>query len=138
LFKKFHPRLNRTTLFWTKSFLLNTIKPFSGHKNRSLTKSQTTLQGSTLKFWVCRTSSWPKILGEPKFHLSGALMGLWWGTNFCQRWRRRQRHVTNGKKYCFFSRFMTFIGKKHDLSKKNLNFWIETNTFNILFHIWWK
>jgi hypothetical protein len=42
LFKKFHPRINLTTLFWTKSYLLNTIKPFSGHENRSLTKSQKT------------------------------------------------------------------------------------------------
>jgi hypothetical protein len=31
-----------TTLFCTKPYLLNTIKPFSGHENRSLTKSQKT------------------------------------------------------------------------------------------------
>jgi hypothetical protein len=42
LFKKFHPRINLTTLFFFKSYLLNTIKPFSGHENRSLTKSQKT------------------------------------------------------------------------------------------------
>jgi hypothetical protein len=29
LFKKFHARINLTTLFSTKSYLLNTIKPFS-------------------------------------------------------------------------------------------------------------
>jgi hypothetical protein len=40
LFKKFHPRINLATLFSTKSYLLNTIKLFSGHENRSLTKSQ--------------------------------------------------------------------------------------------------
>jgi hypothetical protein len=42
LFKKFHPRLNLTTLSCTKLYLLNTIKPFSGHENRSLTKFQKT------------------------------------------------------------------------------------------------
>jgi hypothetical protein len=29
-FKKFHPRINLATLYWTKSYLLNTIKTFSG------------------------------------------------------------------------------------------------------------
>jgi hypothetical protein len=42
LFKKFHPRINLTTLFLTKLYLLNTIKPFSGHENRSLKKSYKT------------------------------------------------------------------------------------------------
>jgi hypothetical protein len=45
LFKKFHPRIILATLFSTKSYLLNTIKPFSGLKNRSFTKSQKPLQG---------------------------------------------------------------------------------------------
>jgi hypothetical protein len=45
LFKKFHPRINLATLFSTKLNLLNTIKPFSGHEKRSLTKSQKPLQG---------------------------------------------------------------------------------------------
>jgi hypothetical protein len=40
LFNLFHPRINLATLFSTKSYLLNTIKPFSGHENRPLTKSQ--------------------------------------------------------------------------------------------------
>jgi hypothetical protein len=31
LFKKFNPRINLATLFSTKLYLLNTIKPFSGH-----------------------------------------------------------------------------------------------------------
>jgi hypothetical protein len=44
LFKKFHPRIDLATFFSTKSYLLNTIKPFSGHENRSLTKSQKPLQ----------------------------------------------------------------------------------------------
>jgi hypothetical protein len=42
LFKKFNPRINRTPLFSSKMYLLTTIKPFSGHENRSLTKSQKT------------------------------------------------------------------------------------------------
>jgi hypothetical protein len=45
LFKKLHPRINLTTLFLTKSYLLNTIELFSGHENRSLSKSQKHLQG---------------------------------------------------------------------------------------------
>jgi hypothetical protein len=49
LFKKFHPRINLATLFSTKSYLLNTIQPFSGHENRSSTKSQKPLQGGTLR-----------------------------------------------------------------------------------------
>jgi hypothetical protein len=32
LFKKTLPRINLTTLFFTKLYLLNTIKPFSGHE----------------------------------------------------------------------------------------------------------
>jgi hypothetical protein len=36
LFKKFYPRINRTTLFSTKTYLLNTIKPFLGHETWSL------------------------------------------------------------------------------------------------------
>jgi hypothetical protein len=40
LFKKFHPRINRTTLFSHKLYLLNTIKLFLGHENRSFTKFQ--------------------------------------------------------------------------------------------------
>jgi hypothetical protein len=45
-FKKFHPRIDLTTFFLTKSYLLNTIKPFSGHENRYLTKSQKTFRGT--------------------------------------------------------------------------------------------
>jgi hypothetical protein len=67
LFKKFHPRINLTTLFLTKSYLLNTIKPFSGHENRSLTKSQKTFtRGVPLgtwisKFWVFSFVSGPQV-----------------------------------------------------------------------------
>jgi hypothetical protein len=43
--KKFHPRINLATLFSTKSYHLNTIKPFFDHENRSLTKCQKSLQG---------------------------------------------------------------------------------------------
>jgi hypothetical protein len=32
LFKKFHPRIHLTTLFFTKLYLLNTLEPFSGHE----------------------------------------------------------------------------------------------------------
>jgi hypothetical protein len=44
LFKKFHPKINLAIRFSTKSYLLNTIKLFSGHENRSLTKYQKPLQ----------------------------------------------------------------------------------------------
>jgi hypothetical protein len=44
LFKKFHPRINLTTLFLTKIYILNTIKPFSGHKNRLLGLKQQNLK----------------------------------------------------------------------------------------------
>jgi hypothetical protein len=40
LFKEFHPRVNLTTIFLTKTYLLNTIKLFSDHKNRSLGPKQ--------------------------------------------------------------------------------------------------
>jgi hypothetical protein len=50
LFKKFHPRINLTTLFLTKLYLLNTIKQFSGHENRSLDKiSKNLYKGGTLR-----------------------------------------------------------------------------------------
>jgi hypothetical protein len=108
LFKKFHPRINLTTLFFTKSYLLNTIKPFSGQVGTW-----------TSKFWVCRTSSWPKRLREPTFQHSRSYgLGCRRGTNFCQR-RRRRRRVTDGKLcIAFFHVLWLFIGKKHDLSKK--------------------
>jgi hypothetical protein len=48
-FKKFHLRINRTTLFLTKSYLLNTKNSFSGHGNRSLTKSQKKFTRGTLR-----------------------------------------------------------------------------------------
>jgi hypothetical protein len=35
LFKKFHPRINQTTLFLTKTYLLNTIK-YLGHETWSV------------------------------------------------------------------------------------------------------
>jgi hypothetical protein len=47
-FKKFRPRMNLATLFSTKTYLLHTIKPFSGHENRYLTRSQKSLQGGYL------------------------------------------------------------------------------------------
>jgi hypothetical protein len=138
LFKKFHPRINLTTLFLTKLYLLNTIKPFSGHENRSLTKSQKTFtRGVPLgtwisKFWVCRTSSWPKRLREPKFQLSRSYgLGCRWGTNVCQRRRRR---VTDGNFFiAFFHVLWLFIGKKHDLSKKkNSNFLVWNQYFQYI------
>jgi hypothetical protein len=51
MFKKFHPRINLTTLFLTKSDLLNTINSFLGHENCSLTKSQKPSQGGNLNPW---------------------------------------------------------------------------------------
>jgi hypothetical protein len=44
LFKEFHPRVNLTTLFTTKTYLLNTIKLFSDHENRSLGPKQQNLE----------------------------------------------------------------------------------------------
>jgi hypothetical protein len=124
LFKKFHPRINLTSLFMTKSYLLNTIKPFLGHENRSLTKSQKTFTRGvplgtwTSKFWVCSTSSWPKWGREPKFQLSRSYgLGCRRGTNFSQR--RRRRRVTDGKNFiAFFHVLWLFFRKKHGLRKK--------------------
>jgi hypothetical protein len=139
LFKKIYPRRNLTTLFSTKSYLLNTIKPFSGHENRSLTKFQKTFTRGvplgtwTSKFWVCRTSSWPKWGREPKFQLSRSYgLGCRRGTNFCQRRRRRRRRrrVTDGKIFiAFFHVLWLFIGKKHDLSKKNFSKFLVWNQY---------
>jgi hypothetical protein len=134
-FKKFHSRINLTTLFLTKLYLLNTIKLFS--ENRSLTKSQKTfirgvpLGTLTSKIWVCRTSSWPKRLREPKIQLSRSYgLGWRWGTNFCQRRRRR---VTDGNFFIAFFTFYDFLSVKNMFwaKKKFQNFWCETN-------IWWK
>jgi hypothetical protein len=36
LFKKFYARRNLTAFFLTKTYILNTIKPFTGHENRPL------------------------------------------------------------------------------------------------------
>jgi hypothetical protein len=44
LFKIFNSRINLTTLFSTKIYLLNTIKSFSGHENRSLGPKQQNLK----------------------------------------------------------------------------------------------
>jgi hypothetical protein len=142
LFKKFHPRMNLTTLFLTESYLLNTIKPFSGHENRSLTKFQKTstrgvpLGTWTSKFWVCRTSSWPKWDREPKFQLSRSYgLGCRRGKNFCQR--RRRRRVTDGKKFiAFFHVLWLFIGKNMIWAKTIFQkFWCETNNFNIMMKV---
>jgi hypothetical protein len=44
LFKRFHPKINLTTLFFTKTYLLNTIKPFSDHETQSLGPKQLNLE----------------------------------------------------------------------------------------------
>jgi hypothetical protein len=44
LFKKFLPRINLTTFFLTKTYILNTIKLFSGHRNQPLGLKQQTLK----------------------------------------------------------------------------------------------
>jgi hypothetical protein len=61
LFKKFHPKMNLTTLFFTKSYLLTTIKPFAGLENRSLTKSQKTFKGRN-----------PYTMGKFQYYLHGS------------------------------------------------------------------
>jgi hypothetical protein len=130
--------MNLTRLFLTKTYLLNTIKPFWGHENRSLTKSQKTFtRGAPLgtwtsKFWVCRISSWPKRLREPKFQLSSSYgLGCRRGTNFYQRRRRRQR-VTDGIIFIAFFHVLWLLSVKNMIWAKI--FWCETNTFNI-FHM---
>jgi hypothetical protein len=138
LFKKFHPKINLTTPFFTKSYLLNTIKPFSGHENRSLTKSQKTftrgvpLGNWTSKFWVCRTSSWPKWGREPKFQLLRSYgLVCKWGTNFCQ-WRR-QRRVTDGKKCFAFFAFYDFLSVKTWFEQKKIsNFFVWNQYFQYI------
>jgi hypothetical protein len=98
-------------------------KPFLDKISKNLYKGGT-LRNMNFKIlsMQCRTSSWLKRLG------------CRWGTNFCQRRRRR---VTDGKTFiAFFHVLWLFIGKKHDLSKKKFpKFWCEINTFNI-FHIY--
>jgi hypothetical protein len=158
LFKKFHPRLNLTTFFLTKSYLLNTIKLFSGHENRSLTKFQKTFTRGvplgtwTSKFWVCRTSSWPKWGREPKFQLSRSYgLGCRRGKNFCQRVRRRRRRRRVTDRIfiiAFFNVLWLFIGKKHDLSKNNFSKFLVWNQYfqyipymmkvKIIFHFIWQ
>jgi hypothetical protein len=44
LFKRFYPKVNLTTLFLTETYLLNTIKLFSDHENRSLGPKQQNLE----------------------------------------------------------------------------------------------
>jgi hypothetical protein len=44
LFKKFHPRINLTTLFFTKIYLRNTFKLLLGHENWSLGPKQHNLK----------------------------------------------------------------------------------------------
>jgi hypothetical protein len=80
LFKKFHSRLNRTTLYLTRSYLLNTMKPISGLETRSLTKFQKPLQnlknltrGVPLGTWISNSeyfvllldthNTWQKTVG---------------------------------------------------------------------------
>jgi hypothetical protein len=48
LFKRFHPRINLTTLFLTKIYILNTIKPFSGLENRPSGLKQQKLKNLSL------------------------------------------------------------------------------------------
>jgi hypothetical protein len=118
LFKKFHPRINLTTLFLTKTYLLNTIKLFQNTKTGPWgLNSKTSLRWLPLgtrisKFWVFRMLSSPKWGWEPKFQLSRSY-GLG-----CRRVKKcpRQWRVTDGK---YFIALWLFIGKKHVLSKIN-------------------
>jgi hypothetical protein len=136
LFKKFHSRINLTTLFLTKSYLLNTIfrswKPSLDKISKNFARG-VPFGTWTSKFWVCRTSRWPKKLREPKFQLSRSYC---LGTNFFQRRRRR---LTDGNCFIAFFTFYDFLSVKNMIWAKNnfQNFWCETNSFNI-FHIWWK
>jgi hypothetical protein len=75
LFKKFHHRINLATLFSTKSYLLNTVKPAMKAmktvpwQNLKNLYKKVPLGTWTLKSWVCRASNWPKRLQKPKFQL---------------------------------------------------------------------
>jgi hypothetical protein len=49
LFTNFLPKINRAKFYSTKLHILNTIKPFPGYENHSLTKSQKPLQEGSPK-----------------------------------------------------------------------------------------
>jgi hypothetical protein len=80
LFKKFQPRINLATLYYTKSYLLNTIKPFLGHENRSLTKFQKPLQGGYPEEPELLNSEYaehqvsPKVSGSQNFSSLGLMV----------------------------------------------------------------
>jgi hypothetical protein len=79
LFKKFHPRINLTTLFWTKLYLLNTIKLFSGHENCSFTKSQKTYsRGVPLGTWISKFWVFSFVFGPQDTRQKCRQIVLWW------------------------------------------------------------
>jgi hypothetical protein len=133
LFKRFHPRINLTTLFLTETYLLNTIKPFSDHENRFLGPKQQNRVKPFLGGYPYEPEfQWGR---EPKFQLSRSYgLGCRRVKIFCSRRRRR---VTDGKKFIAFFTFYDFLSVKNMFLAKTIfqNFWSETNTFPYIFHI---
>jgi hypothetical protein len=125
LFGKFHPRINLATLYSTKSYLLNTIKPFSGHENRSLTKSQKPWQGGTLRNFRNLLGTWTlkseyaghkvglKDSGSQNFSSIGLMVEAVGGA-------RDRRNLLS-----LFFMFYDFLSVKHDLSKRKFSKFLE-------------
>jgi hypothetical protein len=81
LFKNTHLRINLTTLFLTKIYLLNTIKPISSHENCSLTKSQNPLQRRYPKEPEFQSSEYIILFLDPKLLNKSAIrFFLWWNS----------------------------------------------------------
>jgi hypothetical protein len=82
LFKKTHPRITLTTLFLTKIYLLNTIKPFWSHENYSLTKIPTPLtKGVPFGTWISVSSEYIVLFLDPKLLNKSAIrFVLWWNS----------------------------------------------------------
>jgi hypothetical protein len=65
LFKKFHPRINLTTLFLTKSYLLNTLKPFLKISSWNSAKHKTYGQNIMFKYY-CMAFKWKLLVLHSK------------------------------------------------------------------------
>jgi hypothetical protein len=119
LFKRFHPRINLTTLFLTKTYLLNTIKPFLSHENWSLGPNSKTPKNLSLVATLRNLNY--KILSMQDIKLAqmrpgakiSALKVLWFrrGTNFCPR-RRRLRMTDENFFIAFFFHVLWLLSVK--------------------------
>jgi hypothetical protein len=68
LLKRFHPRINLTTLFFNKTYLLNTIKPFLDHENLGAKTAKP--QKTSLRWLPLGTFKIFKILGMQDINLA--------------------------------------------------------------------